>query len=213
MALVLWLPLAFYTLSVAYSGVPIFVPMWWPFSYYNARYGIELLPAVAVGAGFAAASFRGRLAYGVAAAVALLALVSYGENWRSRPVSLAEARVNSVTRIAFETQLAAELRKLPSTAIVLMYCGNHPGALAQAGIPLRRVIHEGSRTLADGEYGEWERALEQPGAYADYLVAIAGDPVGMSAARNASRLQAVAVIESTGQPRAIIYKTEARPER
>jgi hypothetical protein len=46
--LLLWVPLAFYPLSVAYSGVPIFLPPWWPFSLYNARYGIELLPAFAV---------------------------------------------------------------------------------------------------------------------------------------------------------------------
>ena len=46
--LLLWVPLPFYALSVAYSGVPIFMPVWWPFSYYNVRYGLELLPAFAV---------------------------------------------------------------------------------------------------------------------------------------------------------------------
>ena len=46
--LLLWIPLPFYSLSVAYSGVPIFIPVWWPFSYYNVRYGLELLPAFAV---------------------------------------------------------------------------------------------------------------------------------------------------------------------
>ena len=46
--LLLWIPLLFYPLSVAYSGVPIYVPVWWPFSYYNVRYGVELLPAFAV---------------------------------------------------------------------------------------------------------------------------------------------------------------------
>jgi hypothetical protein len=30
-------PLPFYALSVAYGGVPIFVPPWWPFSHYNVR--------------------------------------------------------------------------------------------------------------------------------------------------------------------------------
>ena len=46
--LLLWVPVPFYALSVAYSGVPIFMPVWWPFSYYNVRYGLELLPAFAV---------------------------------------------------------------------------------------------------------------------------------------------------------------------
>ena len=46
--LLLWVPLAFYALSIAYGSVPIFIPTWWPFSYYNVRYGLELLPVFAV---------------------------------------------------------------------------------------------------------------------------------------------------------------------
>ncbi len=46
--LLLWIPLPFYAYSIAYGSVPIFVPEWWPFSYYNVRYGLELLPAIAV---------------------------------------------------------------------------------------------------------------------------------------------------------------------
>ena len=46
--LLLWLPLAFYALSIAYGSVPIYVPVWYPFSYYNVRYGLELLPVFAV---------------------------------------------------------------------------------------------------------------------------------------------------------------------
>jgi hypothetical protein len=45
--ILLWAPLPFYALSVAYGSVPVYVPGWWPFSYYNVRYGIELLPAFA----------------------------------------------------------------------------------------------------------------------------------------------------------------------
>ena len=43
--LLLWLPLPFYAYSVAYGSVPIFIPVWRPFSWYNTRYGMELLPA------------------------------------------------------------------------------------------------------------------------------------------------------------------------
>ncbi len=46
--LLLWLPLAFYALSIAYGSVPIYIPIWYPFSYYNVRYGLELLPVFAV---------------------------------------------------------------------------------------------------------------------------------------------------------------------
>ncbi|HEX3542885.1 MAG TPA: hypothetical protein VHT31_00030, partial [Candidatus Acidoferrum sp.] len=43
-ALWLWAPLPFYAISIAYGSVPIFLPVWWPFSYYNVRYGLQLLP-------------------------------------------------------------------------------------------------------------------------------------------------------------------------
>ena len=45
-ALLLWLPLPFYVYSIAWSHVPIFIPQLYPHSYYNSRYGMELLPAL-----------------------------------------------------------------------------------------------------------------------------------------------------------------------
>src|SRR5215472_1709849 len=51
-SLLLWLPVPFYAYSVAYGSVPIFIPPWWPHSWYNTRYGLELLPAFALGVAF-----------------------------------------------------------------------------------------------------------------------------------------------------------------
>ena len=52
--LLLWTPLPFYALSIAYGSVPIFVPEWWPHSYYNVRYGMELIPIFCVSVAFLA---------------------------------------------------------------------------------------------------------------------------------------------------------------
>src|SRR6185437_2848314 len=46
--LLVWLPVPCYMEAIAHGGVPIFVPVWWPFSYYNVRYGVEFIPAFAV---------------------------------------------------------------------------------------------------------------------------------------------------------------------
>jgi hypothetical protein len=59
-SLLLWVPLAFYVYSVAYGSVPIFIPQLWPHSYYNARYGMEMLPALALFACLAAAALERR---------------------------------------------------------------------------------------------------------------------------------------------------------
>jgi hypothetical protein len=61
-SLLLWVPLIFYVYSVAYGSVPIFIPELWPHSYYNARYGMELLPALALFACVAAAAVERQLA-------------------------------------------------------------------------------------------------------------------------------------------------------
>ena len=44
----LWMPLPFYVYSIAYGSVPIFIPQLYPHSYYNSRYGMEMLPALAM---------------------------------------------------------------------------------------------------------------------------------------------------------------------
>src|SRR6266581_233431 len=139
--LLLWTPVPFYMLSIAYSGVPLFVPVWWPFSRYNVRYGIEMLPAFAV---FTAIAAYGLLRFAatmrskaIIAVVFLFgAAVSYIQVWRTGPVSYQEAVVNSNTRIALETRIASEFEQLPSTTRFLMYLGDHVGLFQQAGIPL-----------------------------------------------------------------------------
>ena len=57
----LWIPLPFYVYSIAYGSVPLFIPQLWPHSYYNARYGTEMLPALALFAFVAAAALESRL--------------------------------------------------------------------------------------------------------------------------------------------------------
>ena len=83
--------------------------------------------------------------------------------------------MNSRTRIAFETELASNLKKLPHDSTLLMYLGDHVGALQRAGIPLRRTINEGNhrpwKAPIDRE-GLWERALANPSQYVDYVVAM-----------------------------------------
>jgi len=54
--LFLWIPVLFYALSIAYGGVPLFLPAWWPFTWYNLRYGLQLLPLFAVSAGLVVAA-------------------------------------------------------------------------------------------------------------------------------------------------------------
>ena len=210
--LLLAIPVVFYTASVAYGSVPIYVPDWWPFSYYNVRFGLGLVPAFAVMEAvtvyFLLSCLHGR-SVRVVVLVSAVAVVgaSYGQ-WKAQPICYREAWINSRTRIPFETGLAATLIKLPHDAGLLMYLGNHVGALQDAGIPLRRTINEGDhrpwKRPSDPE-GLWERALADPRKYADYVIAIGDDLVASQVQRR--DLTSMVVVHTVGQPPATIYWT------
>lgn len=210
--LLLWVPLPFYALSVAYGGVPIFIPAWWPFSHYNVRYGLQLLPAFAAALAMLVyltlRSFPQRnIRRATVAAALALVLVSYASVWRASPICYTEATVNMRTRNALEKQLAGWLQALPPDSTLLMYLGGYPGALQQAGIPLRRTINEGNHRVwkqpADPD-GLWERALASPASYADYVVAFEDDDVWQAV--QGRHLKELVEIKVTGQPRAILYR-------
>jgi hypothetical protein len=215
--LLLWVPLPFYMLSISYSGVPIFLPVWWPHSYYNIRYGLELLPAFAVFIAllthFAVSTVMEnsrKLAIGLA--VLLTVAGSYVAIWREQPACFREAWINSRDRIAMETALAGSLGKLPRDSMLLMYVGDHVGALQAAGIPLSRVINEGNhrpwKKPVDPE-GLWERALADPKRYVDYVVAGERDQTDLRVTK--SELSSLTVIHSKGEPTVTIYWTQ-RPD-
>jgi hypothetical protein len=211
--LFLLLPLPFYALSVAYGGVPIFVPAWWPFTHYNVRYGLQLLPAFSVSVGFViffvlrSQRWSARLRGAGILTVVIFVVTSYVSIWLAAPVTLKEAEINMRTRNQLEAQLAGWLKTLPPDATLLMYLGDHVGAVQRAGIPLRRVINEGNHRVwkqpVDPE-GLWERALADPAQHADYVIAFEGDPVWQAV--HARTLKELVEIHVTGQARAVLYR-------
>jgi hypothetical protein len=208
----LWSPIAFYALSIAYGGVPLYMPDWYPYSAYNVRYGLQLLPAFAVLAPVAVLMIAERLRNVTSRRVTALTITvlfvwSYASLWHAQPVCYREAFINSRTRLAFESQLASQLSRLPAGSSFLMYLGNHVGALQQAGIPLRRSVNEGNHRVwvqPSDPNGIWERSLAHPPEFVDYVVAMDGDPV--ADAMRAQSLSAVDRIQVEGQPVATIYR-------
>jgi hypothetical protein len=211
-ALLLWLPLPFYAYSVAYGSVPIFIPLWWPHSWYNTRYGMELLPAFALFLGFLVAWLsaladrkKQHTGLAVVAIAALLIVADYAMLVRAKPIVFQEAEANSATRIPFESALSRALKELPRARRILMYTSEHIGALQQAGIPLKQTINE-------GDYYQWPGALANPAGAAPWVVAIDGDAVSQAIKAHPQGLEIQDVICSTGQPCARIYHSSVVPD-
>jgi hypothetical protein len=210
-SLLLWIPLPFYIYSVAYGSVPIFIPQLWPHSYYNSRYGVEMLPAFALFALLAVQWIEGRWSLSQPLVkrlmqpivLLLIALNTVGMMYRT-PLVLKEAITNSTTRVGFETTLARQLLAFPKGAVILMYNSDHVGALQDAGIPLRQTINE-------GDYDSFEAALAAPAEHAAYVVAIAGDPVSAAVAAHPEGLTELTILCTTGQTCARIYQSDRGP--
>jgi hypothetical protein len=216
--LLLWVPLAFYALSIAYGSVPLHVYTWWPFAPFNQRYGLQLLPMFAVSAGVLAAylllqATGWRQVANLALLVALL-VASYAAVWKTEPQCLLEAQRQWKIRSPLNSLVQRAIARLPRNSRFLMDLSEHVGIMEQAGIPLRQVVnnenHRPWKRPSDPD-GLWERTLADPPRYVDFVIAFDGDAVDQGA--NKTNLTVLEEIHATGQPHARIYAARNAPNQ
>ena len=217
--LLLWVPLVFYALAIAYGSVPIHVHTWWPFATFNQRYGLQLLPMFAVSTGVLTAfvfllGAGARHAGKMVAVIFALMIVSYASLWKAGPQCLQEAQRNWRIRSPLNSAVQRAVEGLPRNSRFLMDLGEHVGIMEQAGIPLRQVVnsedHRPWKRPADPE-GLWERALADPPRYVDFVIVFDGDVVDQGA--NRIHLTLLTEIHATGQPHARIYAARIAPNQ
>jgi hypothetical protein len=220
-AALLWLPAPFYAWSVAYGSVPIFFPAWWPFTLYNTRYGLELLPALALGVGFAAkfaadaldrwqghrlAQFLPEIAF---ALFFLLAGVNAWSLLRQGPIVYAESTCNLDARLPYDEAIPPLLRDMLQTfpnGTVLMNTSMYPEIVAFTGIPLRQTINESDLEL-------WRAALLAPASHAVIVVAFDGDEVDRAVKAHPEGLSVAGRFTAENQPAATVYFSTAEFRR
>ena len=207
-ALLLWLPVPFYTCSVAWGSVPIFLPVWWPHSFYNTRYGMELLPALALGLGFVAfvvfyAVRNWRLDTRRFVHVLFLALIVWNA-WKviaEGPLTYIEGTKNVESRRTYEAEIPPILRVLLANhpgGEILMNTSYDPMLVALTGIPLYQTINE-------GDFHTWENALAAPADRAVLVLAFDGDEIAHAVQQHPNGLRLVRRFSSPGQPSATLY--------
>jgi hypothetical protein len=216
-ALLLWFPAVFYAYSVSYGSVPIFVPVWWPHSWYNLRYGMELLPALALGLGFVAQfalaalnDFKPRAVnpwWERCAAGVLFAVVALNvaQMLRASPRELPPVYVEGTkiidARRAYDEQIPPALRALLAErphAVVLMDTSVYPEIVAFTGIPLRQTINESDLEI-------YSNALAAPAAHAAIVLAFDGDEIDRAVKSHPQGLTAVRRFSTLGKPSGTIY--------
>ena len=212
--LLLWLPVPFYAYSVAYGSVPIFIPPWWPHSWYNTRYGLELLPAFALGIGFAAHFVLGAVrkfkpVWTRYAAVAMFTLVALNA-WlllRGRPLVYVEGTKNIDARRSYDQAIPAALRAqlaMRPGGVILMDTSVYPEIVAFTGIPLRQTINE-----SDKEF--YRAALAAPATHAALVLAFDGDEVDSAVKAHPQGLSAVQRFTAPWQKAGTLYASGSWP--
>jgi hypothetical protein len=215
-ALILWLPMPFYAYSVAYGSVPIFLPPWWPHSWYNTRYGMEMLPALALGLGFAAQfllvsvnEFKPRAVTpswvrGAAGALFALLALNAAQMLRERPLVYVEGTKNAASRRAFEQEIPPVLRALLAQrpgSVVLMETSVYPTLVSLTGIPFRQTINESDLWI-------YHDALAAPAAHADVVLAFDGDEIDAAVKAHPQGLTALGRFFAPGQAAGTIYTSD-----
>jgi hypothetical protein len=210
-SLLLWLPVPFYAYSVAYASVPIFLPPWWPHSWYNTRYGMELLPGFALGIAFfthlavsGVREFKPHWPRFVLAGMFALIAVNVAILIRERPLVYVEGTKNLASRRLYDLKIPPVLRALTSEhpgAPVLMNTSVHPELVAFSGFPLRQTINE-----SDREY--LQAALAAPATHAAVVVAFDGDDIDRAVKAHPQGLRAVAHFAMKNQPPVTIYVSD-----
>jgi hypothetical protein len=210
-SLPLWLPVPFYAYSVAYGSVPIFIPPYWPHSWYNTRYGLEMLPAFALGVAFfshflatGVREFKPQAARYLMAAVFVLVGINAAYVLRERPLVYVEGTKNMDSRRQYDEQIPPVLRALAAKypgAPVLMNTSVHPEFVSFSGFPLRQTINE-----TDSDY--LQRALAAPAREAAIVVAFEGDDFDRAVRAHPEGLRPVAHFAMKDQPPGTIYVSD-----
>jgi hypothetical protein len=215
-ALLLALPVPFYAYSIAYGSVPIFLPVWWPHSYYNLRYGIELLPAVALTLGFAAQfclaavrqfkplATQAKWTHYAAAALFVLVGLNDFQMLRERPLVYVEGTKNIHAHRPYELAIPPILRAFlveHPGSVLLMDTSIDPEIVALTGIPLRQTINESDLEI-------YRDALAAPAKHAALVLAYDGDEIDHAVHDHPARLTVYRRFSASDQPSITLYVSD-----
>ncbi len=174
MALLFLVPLPFYVYSVADAAVPLYVPTLFPHTYYNLRYGLEMLPAVAILPSFLLSP---RLApqtrYALLAVLLGALLVEAVSAVRAGPRELAvvkEGLLNTPCRSERQQAIIRLLRAQYDGQTVLAAAGKWPCVMPAVGMAFRKTLSETNRKY-------WNKVRTEPEKWVGWIIRGEGDAV------------------------------------
>lgn len=167
-------PLPFYINAMAYAAIPLYVPTLFPHTYYNLRYGLEMVPAVALLPSFVLSwQIPKKLRYGLLAAFLVLLGMQAASLTRGGPRELAvvkEGILNTPCRSKPQQAIIHYLRRHYDGQRVLLAIGKWPCVAPEVGIDYCNTI---SRT--NEKY--WAKMQVEPQKWVEWIIRGQGDAV------------------------------------
>jgi hypothetical protein len=173
-ALLLLAPLPFYVHSMAHASVPLYVPTLFPNTYYNLRYGLEMLPAVAIFPSFLLAPGLSRRVRGALLAVIVVTLgaqaISTASKGASELVVVKEGILNTPCRSLRQQAIIRHLRQDYDGRLIILSAGKWPCVNPELGIPFRNTLSEANRE-------QWQDLQRGVGPAVGWIIRGDGDSV------------------------------------
>ena len=174
MAFLFLVPLPFYIHALAHASIPLYVPTLFPHTYYNLRYGMEMVPALALFPAFLLpGGLPRRRRYGLLAFfVVVLAWQSYLllAGGAGELAVVKEGILNTPCRSRRQQAVTRFLRDNYDGQRVLVAAGKWPCVMPEVGISYRNTITETNRSY-------WRSLRPDAGKWVEWIIRGEGDAV------------------------------------
>lgn len=158
-------PLVFNVLALYFGHSVLFVQGLAGNSWFNVRYGIMMLPAMAIFVGYLI-SRVGAFKYALTGLLLFVSLIALANN---DAVTLDDARFGSSGKNVVEVSGWLRNNAKDQAGFVLISVASHDAIIFSSGMPMKRFIHEGT-----GLY--WENAIGKPEKWARWIIMRTNDP-------------------------------------
>lgn len=158
-ATVLLAPLFFNIISLYLGQSVLFIQGLSGNTWFNARYGILMLPSIAIFAGY----LIERLKPLRAVIIGLILFVTFFAFANVDAVTLDDARVGSSQKNVTEVSGWLNKNAKNKEGFVLISAASHDAIIFSSGLPMKKFIHEGT-----GAY--WEQATSYPNLWARWII-------------------------------------------
>lgn len=129
--------------------------------WFNVRYGVLMLPSIAIFIGVLVSALRWR--YLQMTALGLLLLSNFLFATKSEAVSVEDARYGESQKNVGEVSVWLREHVATETGFILISTASHDSIVFSSGLPMKRFIHEGAG-------GYYAAAIADPSHWARYIV-------------------------------------------